>query len=244
MDSAAAKRSQSDSEDDDDYVPPTGEKLSSDSGEESRVDQQTEAESPLNAEELERKQRERDALWTTFQASVASSSKQGLKVVEKIKMVKVQKRYLFAGEYITEIVEVPEDSPDAKKWPLHQHEDTGSLSVQPEASTSTASSSTITATTGSSPSENPPPKKPGPRKPKRTLAALPPTSLQRAKKLTTLDKSLMDWKAHTGDSALQDELEANRKTGGYLEKVEFLKRVDERKEEKLESLQSRKRRKI
>lgn len=54
----------------------------------------------------------------------------------------------------------------------------------------------------------------------------------------------MDWKAHTGDSTLQDELDANRKAGGYLGKVEFLKRVDERKEENLESMQSRKRRKL
>jgi hypothetical protein len=54
----------------------------------------------------------------------------------------------------------------------------------------------------------------------------------------------MDWKTHTVDSALQNELDANRKSGGYLEKVEFLQRVEERKEENLESLKSRKRRKL
>lgn len=54
----------------------------------------------------------------------------------------------------------------------------------------------------------------------------------------------MDWKTHTQGTELQDELEANRKGGGYLEKVEFLQRVEGRKEETLEALKSRKRRKL
>lgn len=56
----------------------------------------------------------------------------------------------------------------------------------------------------------------------------------------------MDWKAHVqaeqGKVGLQDELEANRRGGGYLEKVEFLQRVEERKEGTLEALKSGKRR--
>jgi hypothetical protein len=91
----------------------------------------------------------------------------------------------------------------------------------------------------------PPGKRPGPRKPKTSLAALP--SSQKAKKLTTLDKSAMDWSAHINtqqDSAIKDELEANRRGGGYLEKVEFLKRVDERKEDAIEASKSNKRRRL
>ena len=42
----------------------------------------------------------------------------------------------------------------------------------------------------------------------------------------------------------KDELEANRRSGGYLEKIEFLKRVDERKEEALEANKSNKRRRL
>jgi hypothetical protein len=88
-----------------------------------------------------------------------------------------------------------------------------------------------------------PGKRPGPRKPKTSLAALP--SSQKAKKLTTLDKSAMDWNAHVNtqqDAAIKDELEANRRGGGYLEKVEFLKRVEERKDDALEASKSKRRR--
>lgn len=129
---------------------------------------------------------------------------------------------------------MPEDSPDVKKWPIYHGQDT-----EPGCELQTTS---LSLPGHINPSSSP--KKPGPRKPKKTLGPLPSTSNRKAKKLTTLNKSLMDWKAHTGDSTLQDELDANRKAGGYLGKVEFLKRVDERKEENLESMQSRKRRKL
>jgi len=56
----------------------------------------------------------------------------------------------------------------------------------------------------------------------------------------------MDWQAHINAeqerSGLKDELEINRKGGGYLEKVDFLKRVEERKEGALEASKSTKRR--
>ena len=55
----------------------------------------------------------------------------------------------------------------------------------------------------------------------------------------------MDWRAHVAaeaGSGLQEELDANRKGGGYLEKVDFLKRVDERKDDILEASRSSKRR--
>jgi hypothetical protein len=77
------------------------------------------------------------------------------------------------------------------------------------------------------------------------LPSLPGPS--KAKKLSTLDKSAMDWQAHVQaeqDSGLKDELEANRRAGSYLEKVQFLKRVEERKDATLESLKTTKRRKL
>lgn len=57
----------------------------------------------------------------------------------------------------------------------------------------------------------------------------------------------MDWNTHINaqpESGVKDELEANRRGGGYLEKVEFLKRVDERKEDVIEANKPSKRRKL
>lgn len=130
---------------------------------------------------------------------------------------------------LSDVVEVPEDSPDAKKWPLWQQ-------PQPSSSSPPPPSTPL-----------PKPRPPGPRKPKTSLTALPTPSSQKAKKLSTLDKSAMDWRAHLDsqqDSTLKHELEANRRGGGYLEKVEFLKRVEDRKEDALDAVKSRKHRKL
>ncbi|KAF8189337.1 bucentaur or craniofacial development-domain-containing protein [Pholiota molesta] len=179
-------------------------------------------------------------------------------------MVKVERKYLFAGEEVSEIVEVPEDSLEAKKWPLFK--DPGSepakvsegeaiASIVSEDSSSRQGSSSVSVeptqsdSTATNPISVPKPaaKRPGPRKSKISLAPLPGAS--KPKKLTTLDKSAMDWKSHlqaeqAAGSSITDELAANRKGGGYLEKVEFLKRVEERKDETLESLKSSKRRRL
>jgi hypothetical protein len=54
----------------------------------------------------------------------------------------------------------------------------------------------------------------------------------------------MDWKAHVNSDGAsnKDELEGNRRSGGYLGKVEFLQRVSERKDSILEEKQAKKRR--
>lgn len=150
-----------------------------------------------------------------------------------------------------EVVETDVDSPDAKKWPLWRAP--GEVDASPLVSTPSteASPSTLvspdTAVAVANMSIKHPPKRPGPRKPKVTLAALPASSSTKAKKLSTLDKSAMDWRSHiqaTEASGLKDELEANRRSGGYLEKVEFLKRVDERKDNVIETSKSSKRRRL
>jgi hypothetical protein len=77
------------------------------------------------------------------------------------------------------------------------------------------------------------------------LAEPPSADSRKGKKLTTLEKSTMDWNAHVnvpGEPDLAAELEANRRGGGYLERVEFLHRVDERKNQALEASRDHKRR--
>ena len=138
----------------------------------------------------------------------------------------------------SEIIEVSEDSSDAKKWPLWKPSD--------EARTEPAAGSTEEpCQPQTAPLPKPTPgKRPGPRKPKTSLTPLPSSS-QKAKKLTTLDKSAMDWRAHVDSHQVsKDELETNRRGGGYLEKMEFLKRVAERKEDALEANKSNKRRRL
>ncbi|KIL63530.1 hypothetical protein M378DRAFT_665629 [Amanita muscaria Koide BX008] len=164
-------------------------------------------------------------------------------------MIKVCKRYHFAGENVTEVVEVPEDSPDAKKWPVWQSLDEMEASapegpISPPSSENHPNSAPPTESPSNPPAPAPSGKRPGPRKTKTRLPELPGRSSTTAKKLTTLDKSVMDWKAHVQSSeneVLHDELEANRRGGGYLEKVEFLQRVDERKDAILDAANTSKR---
>ena len=189
----------------------------------------------------------------------------------------------------SEVVDVPEDSADAKKWPLWKPTDgkeeapatpsggsglpqpsTGDLPPAPlppplgrpssssySAETETEAAATPTPTpTAAQPPTTTKPVRPGRRrKPKLQLAELPSTSAAAGggdsrkglKRLTTLEKSALDWKAHVdaappGEAELASELEANRRGGGYLEKVEFLQRVDDRKNQTLDANKDHKRR--
>jgi hypothetical protein len=188
-------------------------------------------------------------------------------------------------------VDVPEDSTDAKKWPLwkpQEGQDKGKAATPmasadsgmsklptkdsppttPPAlpgpsSSSSSSSHPVVATTP--PTPQPPTTtttttaitakpRPGRRKPKTQLAELPSSASAPSqshgkglKRLTTLEKSALDWKTHVDASEervpeLATELEANRRGGGYLEKVEFLQRVDDRKNLALEANKDHKRR--
>jgi len=236
-------KNDSDSEDDD-YVPPADD--DSDSSEEPEL-KPVLALLPSEIDE-EAKKKARDALWASFQESVAMPHVTSQPGPPK-EMIKVEKRYRFAGEDVVELVDVAVDSPDAKKWPVWRPpESEGTAPVTSRSGTPTVTptlrpsvTDTLTAETASA---KPLAKRPGPRKPKVSLAAIP---TQKAKKLSTLDKSAMDWRTHVQaqeDSGLKDELEANRRSGGYLEKVEFLKRVDERKEDVIETSKSSKRRRL
>ncbi|KAJ6532721.1 bucentaur or craniofacial development-domain-containing protein [Mycena vulgaris] len=227
----------SDSEDDSDFVPPADAEESESSDDEPDLKRaRTGSPKPTSEEDAAKKQT-REALWANFQASV--DEPQNKLEAEPKKMVKIEKRYLYAGEHTVEVVEVPEDSADAKKWPLWRpQEDSAASSSTQELQDPPPVSSTPGASTSTA---RPSTKKLGPRKPKTSLADIP---TQKARKLSTLDKSAMDWHAHVNaePSDMKDELDANRRGGGYLGKVEFLNRVDARKEDALEASKSTKRR--
>ncbi|KAJ3762333.1 bucentaur or craniofacial development-domain-containing protein [Lentinula raphanica] len=256
----------SDSEDEE-YIP--HEKAHSFSSSESDDAEEPDSKRPRTqpsepVESTEDQQRKRKELWKAFKDSVHGSSASELKEAQS-KTVRVEKRYLFAGKEITDIIEVPADSAEAKKWPSASSEPTTSRtdsnsppvhlpnSNASRITTIAAEVESMTPSTSSTPSQTTQksvaPKR-GPRKSKITLGEIPGSksgSRSRPTKLTTLEKSAMDWRAHVsgqkGD-ALQDELEANRKQGGggYLEKVEFLERVSERRESLLDASKNGKRR--
>ncbi|KAH8832741.1 bucentaur or craniofacial development-domain-containing protein [Flagelloscypha sp. PMI_526] len=217
----------SDSSDDEDYVPPTHDSSSEDERPSKRARTAT-PEPPPTVQEQEDSKRAQDALYAEFKASAEAMPSTSKAVV---KMVQVVKKFRFAGQETTEIVEVPEDSEDAKTWPRH---DPSSLTEVPGSMTKPPDVPSISKSRSK-------PALLAPRKPPPKLAALP---AGKAKKLSTLDKSAMDWKAHVSQSGdeLKDALSANRRGGGYLEKTDFLHRVDEKRADAFDLARGSKRR--
>ncbi|EJD05396.1 uncharacterized protein FOMMEDRAFT_152697 [Fomitiporia mediterranea MF3/22] len=255
----------SDDEHDPDFVP---NEHSSSSDEETTKTAAAPESDPVNKEAETAAQKEaRASLWASFQSSVSGTNGEGSGAstppVKKARLVKVEKKYRFAGEEVSEVVEVPEDSEDAKKWPLwrqpsqdaeraneaeHKATPPDNMAIQPSlesASRASGPSGPTSIAESSSRSSTPVTArpKPGPRKAKTVLTPMPSA---KPKKLTTLEKSAMDWRAHVasegeqgesstkvqnGGENLADELEKNRRSGGYLEKVAFLERVGSRREE-------------
>lgn len=150
----------------------------------------------------------------------------------------------------SETVCLPSDDPEVIRY-LQQQEQkrlasemspSGSGSVTPthNGNGHTEAAAAIAAT--ESPSKPPLRKGPMRKRPRQSLEAMA-AAIDKGKKMTTLEKvssylvpvlipqSQMDWKSLTSsDKHLADELQANRRSGGYLEKQAFLERVSERKE--------------
>ncbi|KAI9137727.1 bucentaur or craniofacial development-domain-containing protein [Paraphysoderma sedebokerense] len=81
-------------------------------------------------------------------------------------------------------------------------------------------------------------RRPGPAKRSSGLSALASkygVDLGPAKKLNTLEKSKQDWNKFVDKEGIKDELQYKNKDG-YLEKVDFLKRMDEVQDQKIREL--------
>ncbi|KAG8946575.1 hypothetical protein FRC03_001348 [Tulasnella sp. 419] len=119
------------------------------------------------------------------------------------------------------------------------NEDEASPSVsEPEVSTKPnpeGHSGQDTPVTSSSASSCPAP----PKKSRKSLASLAAAS--KPKKLTMLEKSKMDWNSHLASASSEErnEIEQSRRGGGYLDKVDFLQRVNERREDARDVLKRR-----
>ncbi|WRT65431.1 uncharacterized protein IL334_002374 [Kwoniella shivajii] len=166
-------------------------------------------------------------------------------------IVELRRARRFAGETIYEIVKLKKDDPEAVAYlsnsrtdkkegvdiPTSTNDDDASPvpdSLASKEENANDSSIPILSSSAISLEKALPPKPKGPpppirRKPRQSLEAMS-AALDKGKKMTTLEKSQMDWKSHTSSSTgLSDELNANRKNGGYLDKRDFLDRVDERR---------------
>ncbi|CDH61519.1 hypothetical protein RO3G_04757 [Lichtheimia corymbifera JMRC:FSU:9682] len=89
---------------------------------------------------------------------------------------------------------------------------------------------TTTTTTKSTCTNNTrtPTRRPGIVRPKSTLSALVSQYNIKVPKMNTLEKSRLDWNGYVEKEGIRDELKYKNKDG-YMEKVAFLQRVDDRR---------------
>ncbi|KAL1923283.1 uncharacterized protein VTP21DRAFT_8263 [Calcarisporiella thermophila] len=167
---------------------------------------------PSDENEEERKKR-LDALWNEMKTTptVSSSPSTNSVASQSPNVNTVVEEYEFAGEKFKVTKELPKDSKEAP-----------SSSAQDKAS--------------SKPSSKPRGGRPA-RAPSK-LAALSAKYANKPKKLNTLEKSKLDWKNFVDSEGIEHELKQHNKDG-YLEKVDFLNRTDQRLEEELRSLRQK-----
>ncbi|KAK6906925.1 hypothetical protein I203_100914 [Kwoniella mangroviensis CBS 8507] len=210
-------------------------------------------------EERKRKAREEFERMKAELSTSANDMKE--KKSEKEELVEVKRARRFAGETIYEIVKLKKDDPETIAYLSKRDQDQDpnqTTSGSKEGTTNTSENqsdipkddhpSSIptqgqqqqkSPITTSAPAPKPAPRPKGPpirRKPRQSLEAMS-AALDKGKKMTTLEKSRMDWKSHTtSTTGLSDELALNRKNGGgYLDKKDFLDRVGERRSNTFDS---------
>ncbi|TYJ53536.1 hypothetical protein B9479_005805 [Cryptococcus floricola] len=157
-------------------------------------------------------------------------------------MVEIKRPRRFAGETIFETVKLRASDPEAIAY-FEKLKNGDEKPVLP-AEESVTKPETPLAETSASPVPAAPqaPKPKGPPRRKRQTLEQMSAALDKGKKMTTLEKSQMDWKSHTSSSTkMEDELAANRRSGGYLANRDFLDRVGERKSETYDQQGTRKR---
>lgn len=134
--------------------------------------------------------------------------------------ITIKRTYVFAGETITEEKQVAKTSAEARLYLRSQQE----ANVSPSAA----------------PMTKPPLRRPKKRtsifepNPEGTVKGLTPTgaSANKGPKLNTIEKSKLDWAGFVDQEGIQEELDgAGKAKEGYLARMDFLGRVEAKREE-------------
>lgn len=124
-------------------------------------------------------------------------------------MVTIKRTYEFAGQKMEEEKSVPASSAEAKLYLEEQARQKAK-----------------------------PPPKPGMRRPMKRASmfdAAPTTAPAKGTKLNTVEKSKLDWATHVDQEGMADELDESRRAkGGYLGRMDFLSRMDAKREEDMQ----------
>ena len=173
---------------------------------------------------------------TSNSTPIASSSQQSSKAnspstqtpLEQEK-IKITSTYEFAGKTVTEEKWVDKDSQEAKAY-LNSAKLTSKLESDKASSTSTAAAAAA---------ENGTPKKPLLRRKRKRESLLDAVISNSSKtKLSTLEKSRLDWATYVDKNKINDELKYKNKSG-FLEKQDFLNRVESRRDDLYKNAKSK-----
>lgn len=137
----------------------------------------------------------------------------------KEEKIKITRTYEFAGKMISEEKWVDANSEEAR---AHLNSTT---IKNPTSKLSSSSPSSSSSNSSPQPSNS----KPLRRKRKRASLLDAVISNSSKTKLSTLEKSRLDWATYVDKNKISDELKYKNK-GGYLEKQDFLNRVDSRRD--------------
>jgi hypothetical protein len=185
--------------------------------------QDTQDKNADNAQDEQKEQRDEDL-------NVKAGQSQPPEKLPSEEMVKIKRTYKFAGEMITEEKVVPKDSAEAK---LFLAESKGEdVNIESELSAAKL------------------------RRPLRRISRFDPnpqglikknwekqaiaTDEATGPKLNTVEKSRLDWAQYVDEAGIKDELNVHSKAKeGYLGRMDFLDRVDSKREEERRNIRLR-----
>jgi hypothetical protein len=167
-----------------------------------------------------------DSLWESMNQKGQSKSENELPQEE---YVTIRRRYEFAGNVTMEEKSVLKSSAEGKAYLKEreiesQAEKTGLLKEVDELKADFASNETLKRH-----AEAAPMKRKAPKKKKSSLLA--ELEAGKAKRMNTLEKSRLDWVGFVDQEGIKDDLTHFNK-GGYLQKQDFLNRVEHKMDEK------------